>query len=261
MSIASPAVNVMAAAARKAARSLARDLGEVQSLQASVRGADSFVAAARKRASGTLRQELERARPAYGWFDEDGAEDGRDPTRRWVATALDGVVNFSHGSARFAISVALEQKGEATSAVLLDVIQNTLYVAERGQGAYGDDRRLRVSARTELAGALAVFDAARGGEAAVALVRDLARVAPRVAGIRGYGAPSLDLAALAAGRIDAFWAREAALPSLAAGLLIARESGALCSRFDGQPPTRADGDIVAATPGLHEKLLGLLSEG
>ena len=155
MAINSPAINVMIAAARRAGRSLARDFGEVENLQVSVKGAGDFVSAADVRAEQILKEELLRARPAYGWLGEETEEiKGKDPTRRWIVDPLDGTTNFLHGLPHFAISIALEHKRELVAGVVFDPAKDELFVAEKGQGAYLNDRRLRVSARREMLEAL-----------------------------------------------------------------------------------------------------------
>lgn len=252
----SPTLSVMITAARKAGRSLARDLGEVEQLQVSVKGAGDYVTAADRRAEDIVREELMRARPAYGWLgEESGAAEGRDPTRRWIVDPLDGTTNFLHGLPHFAVSIALEYKGEVVAGVILDPAKDELFVAEKGQGAFMNDRRLRVSARRDLIDGLFATGLPFAAKTTLpSTLRDLAKVLPRTAGVRRWGVASLDLAYVAAGRVDGFWERELQPWDMAAGVIIAREAGALVSDMAGGGDMLARGDIIAATPDLFDKL-------
>lgn len=261
MTIASPTINVMVAAARKAGRSLARDLGEVENLQVSVKGVGDFVSNADRRAEDIVKRELMHARPAYGWLGEEtGEEVGKDPTRRWIVDPLDGTTNFLHGMPHFGVSLALEHKGEITHAVVLDPAKDEIFVAEKGAGAYLNDRRLRVSARRDMLEAVFATGLPFGAkETLPQTLRDLAKLLPRTAGVRRFGAASLDLAYVAAGRFDGFWERELKSWDMAAGVLIAREAGALVTDLDGGHDMLSRGDVIAATPDLYPKLLDCLS--
>ena len=151
MALRSPILNVMAGAALKAARGLLRDFGEVEQLQVSVKGPGEFVSTADLKAERTLKTELTRARPGYGLlFEESGAEAGTDPRHRWIVDPLDGTTNFLHGIPHFAISIALERDGEIVAGLVYDPVRDEMYSAEKGLGAYVNDRRLRVSARRQL---------------------------------------------------------------------------------------------------------------
>ena len=145
----------MAAAALKAARGLIRDFGEVEQLQVSIKGPGDFVSNADLKADRTLRGELTRARPGYGLlFEESGAVEGSDKRHRWIVDPLDGTTNFLHGIPHFAISIGLERDGEIVAGVVYEPTRDELYWAEKGAGAYLNDRRLRVSARRQLAEAV-----------------------------------------------------------------------------------------------------------
>ena len=259
MAIQTPALNVMVAAARKAGRSLARDFGEVENLQVSVKGAGDFVSAADLRAEKIIREELMHARPAYGWLGEESEEvKGKDPTRRWIVDPLDGTTNFLHGLPHFAISIALEHKGEVVSAVILDPAKEELFVAEKGGGAFVNDRRLRVSARKEMSEAVFATGVPFGSKRTLPItLKELARLMPQCAGVRRFGSAALDLAYVAAGRYDGFWEREIQPWDMAAGILIAKEAGALVTDLSpGKAPgldMMERGDIVAANPNIFEK--------
>ncbi len=151
MTQASANVNIMIKAARKAARSLLRDFGEVENLQVSAKGPGDFVSRADIKAEQLIRDELTEARPNYGWLgEESGAAKGEDPTRRWIVDPLDGTTNFLHGLPHWAISIGLEHKGEVVAGVVYDPVKDEMFVAEKGAGAYLNDRRLRVSGRREM---------------------------------------------------------------------------------------------------------------
>lgn len=252
MANASPVLNVMIAAARKAGRGLARDFGEVENLQVSVKGAGDFVSNADHRAEKVIREELLRARPAYGFLGEEGEEIiGKDETRRWIVDPLDGTTNFLHGLPHFSISIALERKGEIIAGVIFDVAKDEMFVAEKGGGAFVNDRRLRVSSRRDLGEALLSTGVPFGARKTLpATLKDLTRLMPRSAGIRRLGSAALDLAYVAAGRYDAFWERELKPWDMAAGLVIAKEAGALVEDLSGGTDMLGRGDVLAATPDL-----------
>ena len=261
MPIRSATINVMAQAAHKAARHLVRDFGEVENLQVSIKGPGDFVSAADRRAEQILRQELGRARPGFGFLlEEAGAVGGEDPENRWLVDPLDGTTNFLHGLPHFAISVALERRGELIAGVIYDPIKDELFCAEKGAGAYLNDRRLRVSGRSDLATCLIgtgipVLDWP-GREQGFA--RQLERLADEVAGIRRFGTASLDLAYVAAGRLDGFWEFGLKPWDIAAGIVLVREAGGLVGRLEGDGDLLASGTLVASNPAIHPRIVQLL---
>jgi myo-inositol-1(or 4)-monophosphatase len=249
-------LTVMIAAARKAGRGLARDFGEVEQLQVSKKGPADFVSAADLRAEKILFEELSKARPGYGFLmEERGAVSGTDKTHRWLVDPLDGTLNFLHGLPHFAISIALEREGAIVAGVVYDVVKDELFWAEKGAGAYLQDRRLRVAARGDMHAAIIAtgipFHGAKGHDRALS---ELSRVAPAVAGVRRWGAASLDLAYVAAGRFDGFWERNLEPWDVAAGAILVREAGGFAKEIDGGDFLET-GAIVAA----NERLLGPLT--
>lgn len=257
-------LNLMIQAARKAARRLVRDFGEVEQLQVSVKGIGDFVSNADRQAEDTIREILMDGRPNYGWTGEEtGEEDGKDPTRRWIVDPLDGTTNYLHGLPHWAISIALEHKGEIVSGVIYDPIKDELFAAEAGGGAWLNDRRLRVSARrdvsTMLFGTGFPFGARKGGSE---MLGEIGRMMPRTAGVRRWGVAALDLAYVAAGRFDGFWERGLAPWDMAAGIVLVREAGGLVGRIgeaaQGEDPLPT-GDIIAAAPGAYGPLSKLLA--
>ncbi|MEO0621937.1 MAG: inositol monophosphatase family protein [Pseudomonadota bacterium] len=256
MASASPTLNIMIRAARHAARRLVRDFGEVENLQVSMKGAGDFVSNADRKAEETLREDLMEARPNYGWLGEESEEvKGTDPTRRWIVDPLDGTTNFLHGMPHWAISIALEHKGRIVAAVVYDPVKDEMFVAEQGQGCWLNDRRCRVSARRELAVSVLATGVPFGAKKTLPLMlKDLAALMPRSAGVRRWGAASLDLAYVAAGRFDAFWERELSPWDIAGGMLLVQEAGGLVSTI-GALPGKANpletGSVLACNADLR----------
>jgi myo-inositol-1(or 4)-monophosphatase len=259
----SPALNVMVAAARKAGRGLIRDLGELENLQISKKGPADFVTSADQRTERILVEELTRARPGYGFLvEEAGHIEGRDKTHRFLIDPIDGTTNFMHGIPHFAISIALEREEQLVSAVIFNPATDEMYVAEKGHGAYLNDRRLRVAARQTLTDALIASGAPfLGKEGADAFLGELGAVISTTAGMRRFGAASLDLAWVASGRFDGFWERHLKPWDIAAGILLVREAGGAVSDLDGRDAMLESGHILAANEALHRPLLGLLKAG
>lgn len=262
MATRSPTINVMAAAALKAARGLIRDFGEVEQLQVSVKGPGDFVSTADLRAERTLKTELQRARPGYGLlFEEGGAAEGSDPRHRWIVDPLDGTTNFLHGIPHFAISIALERDAEIIAGVVYEPTRDEMFWAEKGIGAYLNDRRLRVSARRQLADAVIGSGIPfRGRGDHPAYLETLARVMAATSGVRRMGAAALDLAYVAAGRLDGFWEFGLSPWDIAAGLLLVREAGGFVSDLSGGQTMMESGDMLAANNHLHLPLAAMFRE-
>ena len=255
-------LNVMVKAAQKAARSLKRDFGEVERLQVSLKGPGNFVTAADRRAEEILREELARARPGYGFLGEEGGRhEGSDKTHCWIVDPLDGTTNFLHGIPQFAISIGLERDGTVVAGMIYNPVTDELYTAERGSGAFLNDRRLRVAARQRLADAVVGCGLPHHGRGGLAEFRhELALVQDRVAGLRRFGAAALDLAWVASGRLDAFWERNLSPWDMAAGILIVREAGGFVTDLDGDEAMFAKGHIIAGNDTIHRDLLRILKE-
>ncbi len=262
MATRSPILNVMGNAALKAARGLIRDFGEVEHLQVSIKGPGEFVSTADLKAERTLKIELKKARPGYAMlFEEGGAEPGSDPRHRWIVDPLDGTTNFLHGIPHFAISIALERDGEIVAGVVYEPIRDEMYWAEKGLGAYVNDRRLRVSARRQLGEAVVgtgmPFGSRGGYEAYMAT---LGAVMGATSGIRRMGSAALDLAYVAAGRYDGFWEFGLSPWDIAAGILLVREAGGYISDMAGGHDMMASGDVLAANDHLHLPLAALIKD-
>lgn len=259
---ASALMNVMTQAARKAGRVLARDFGEVEHLQVSVKGPADFVTAADLRAEKILFEELSKARPGYGFLmEERGHVDGADKTHRWIVDPLDGTTNFLHGIPLFAISLALEREGEIIAGLIFNPASGETFTAERGKGAFLDDRRIRVSARRELESALfATGIPHRGKPDHDLFLQECRYLMRRSAGIRRMGAASLDLAWVAAGRFDGFWERNLCAWDIAAGVILIREAGGFVSGLNGKQDMLETGGIVAGNTDIHKTLCMALAE-
>lgn len=249
-------LNVMIKAARKAGRSLVKDFREVENLQVSAKGAGDFVSKADIAAEAILKEELRGARPNYGWLGEESAEEqGEDPTRRWIVDPLDGTTNFLHGMPHWAVSIALEHKGEIASAVVYDPAKDELFYAEKGQGAWlGDRQRLRVSGRNQMIETVFATGVPFGGRNYLpATLKDLAALMPQCAGVRRWGAAALDLAYVAAGRYDGFWERGLNIWDIAGGVLLVKEAGGLVEPIREGANILESGQLIAANPEIFEK--------
>lgn len=253
-------LNIMLKAARKAGRSLVKDFREVENLQISVKGAGDFVSKADLAAEKILREELRGARPNYGWLaEESGAEDGEDPTRRWIVDPLDGTTNFLHGLPHWAISIALEHKGQIVAAVIFDAAKDEMFFAEKGGGAWMNDMRLRVSGRRAMIECVFATGLPFAGRPDLPdTLQELARVLPGCAGVRRWGAAALDLAYVAAGRYDGFWERRLNAWDVAAGLLIVREAGALVEPITEGADILSDGEVLCANEAMFAPLAKLV---
>jgi myo-inositol-1(or 4)-monophosphatase len=256
----SPIVNVMVGAARRAARGLLRDFAEVEKLQVLTKSPSDFVSQADLRAEESLRIDLAKARPDFGFLmEESGASGKADAAHRWVVDPLDGTTNFLHGIPHWAISIAVEKRSpdgsaEIIAGVVYAPVADEMFVAEKGGGAFLNESRLRVSARREMAQALFAtgipFGAVPRKDQFSAI---LAELMPQVAGIRRFGSAALDLAWVAAGRYDGYWETGIRPWDMAAGLLLVREAGGYATAPHGADPYPT-GDVVAGSTALHPRL-------
>ena len=254
-------LNVMVQAAFKAGRSLARDLGEVQNLQVSLKGPGDYVSQADRKAEEIIRSELLRARPTYGFLGEESEEiKGSDGAHRWIVDPLDGTTNFLHGIPAFAVSIALERDREIVAGVIFNPATDELYTAERGGGAFLNDRRLRVAGRRKLSDAVVgcgIPHLGRGHHGKFLL--ELRHVMAEVAGVRRFGAVSLDLAYVAAGRLDGFWEKPLAPWDIAAGIIMIREAGGFVSDLEGGGRMFETGGLAAGNEHIHRALLEVVN--
>jgi myo-inositol-1(or 4)-monophosphatase len=265
----SPHLTVMANAAQKASKRLLRDFSEVEQLQVSIKGPSDFVSAADMRAEQTIKEELTKARPGYSFLMEESGASGSDNwTWRWVVDPLDGTTNFLHGMPHWCISIGLERRlqdgsTEMSAGVIYAPAVDEMFWAEKGTGAFMNERRLRVSARREMSEAVFATGIPFGAVAPSkrqAFSRTLSALMPQVAGIRRFGAAALDLAWVAHGRFDGYWELGIKPWDVAAGLLLVREAGGYSTDV-GDGDSLETGNIVAGNPHLHAKLRGYVAEG
>ncbi|MDW3221298.1 MAG: inositol monophosphatase family protein [Paracoccaceae bacterium] len=249
-------LNIMIKAARRAGRSLVKDFREVENLQVSMKGAGDFVSRADINAEKIIKEDLMDARPTYGWLGEEGGgEEGQDPTRRWIVDPLDGTTNFLHGLPHWAVSIALEHKGQIVAGVVFDPAKDEMFFAEKGAGAWMNESRLRVSGRSKMIESLFSTGLPFGGRADLPdTLKEMARIAPVCSGIRRWGAAALDISYVAAGRFDGFWERRLNAWDIAAGLIIVREAGGLAEPIHPSGNIVEDGTIICANEALFSPL-------
>ncbi|MCA3708977.1 MAG: inositol monophosphatase [Phenylobacterium sp.] len=257
MSTQSALLKVMSDAARKAARGLNRDFGELAELQVSRKGAADFVSAADLKAEQAIFESLSKARPGYSFLGEErGLIEGTDKTHTWIVDPLDGTTNFLHAIPHFAINIALQREGVVVAAVTYNPVSNDLFWAEKGKGAFVNDRRLRVAARQRLdESVLATGIPFLGHGQHARFLKELHQISQRVAGVRRFGAAALDLAWVAAGRMDGFWERDLNAWDLAAGVLLVTEAGGKVTTAEGGDDVLTAGSVCAANLDLHPLIL------
>ncbi|MEQ8604632.1 MAG: inositol monophosphatase family protein [Marivibrio sp.] len=263
MLIRSAILNVMTRAAEKAGRALVRDFGEVEQLQVSRKGPADFVSNADRKAEKILREELLKARPDFSLLmEETGTVTGADPDRRFIIDPLDGTTNFLHGLPHWAVSVGFEERGELLAGVIYDPIKDELFWAERGKGAYVNDRRIRVSARQHLSDAVLGTGiphlGIQEGAGKAVFTKRLEKAMNGCAGVRRFGAASLDLAYVAAGRLDGFWERGLSPWDVAAGVVIVREAGGFVLDGKGRTYGLSEPDLIATNELLQKPLVAML---
>ena len=254
-------VTVMVKAAEAAAKSLARDFGEVEQLQVSIKGPSDFVSAADKKAEKSIHQVLSKARPDYSFMmEETGKVEGKDKSKIFYVDPLDGTNNFLHGVPHWCTTIAAEENGEIIAAVTFDVVRNEVFWASKGHGAFIRNKRLRISGRKDMDMALiATSQAAKGRRDADQIAREVTKVAGAVSGIRSYHSAALDLAYVAAGRFDAYWDRGLKSWDAAAGVLLVREAGGIVTEINGGDNPIHAGSILASNAALYQDMRKLLS--
>ena len=254
-------INVMVKAARRAGRSLKRDLGEIEHLQVSLKGPANFVTKADKRAEEMLYEDLAKARPGYGFIGEEGGtREGADKSHTWIVDPLDGTTNFLHGIPQFAISIGLQREGIIIAGVIYNPANDELYIAERGKGAFLNDQRLRVAGRRQLDECVDRLRPAayRPRRPSTGSAMEMAALQNKVAGFRRFGAASLDLAFVAAGRLDGYWERNLQPWDIAAGQIMVREAGGTISDIDGDDDALKTGHVVCGNEFVHGELVKIL---
>jgi myo-inositol-1(or 4)-monophosphatase len=253
-------INVMVKAARRAGRSLKRDLGEIEHLQVSLKGPANFVSLADKRAEEMLFDDLAKARPGYGFIGEEGGpREGADKSHTWIVDPLDGTTNFLHGIPQFAISIALQREATLIAGVIYNPANDELYIAERGKGAFLNDQRIRVAGRRKLDECVIACGLQHIGRGDHELSRvEMAAIQNKVAGLRRFGAASLDMAFVAAGRLDGYWERSLQQWDIAAGQIILREAGGIVTGIEGDDDALTTGHVLCGNEYVHAELLKIL---
>lgn len=259
----SPTINVMLRAAEKAGRSLIRDFGEVEQLQVSRKGPGDFVSAADRRSEEIIFNDLNYARPEYGFLMEEGSGSDVNPDAelRWIVDPLDGTSNFLHGVPHWCISIALEEKGEVIAGVIYDPVKDEVFRAEKGEGAFMRNKRLRVSGRNSFDDAMIATGQPRREMAKQnEFMNEYKAVLQHTGLVRRYGAAALDMAYVAAGRFDGFWERGLHPWDLAAGTLIVKEARGMATTIEGRDVPIHKGNVLAANIELYNDLKNLLNK-
>ncbi|MBL4801863.1 MAG: inositol monophosphatase [Emcibacter sp.] len=262
MALKSAVINVMEMAAQKAGRRLNRDFGEVEHLQVSRKGPATFVTSADLKAEKTIKEELFKARPNIAFLlEEEGEVNLGDGSGRWIVDPLNGTTNFLHGVPHFCISIALEQNGELTAALIYNPITDETYWAEKGRGAFLNDMKIRVSARRDMkTSLLAAGIPYHGTPGHKAFIHSLDTIMGEVSGIRRFGSPALDLAYIAAGKYDGYWESDLNKWDIAAGMLLVREAGGSITTFDGKNKAYETGEVLATNNVIHGPISRLLGK-
>lgn len=256
-------LNVMMKTARKAGRALLKDFTEVEQLQVSMKGPGDFVSRADKQAEITIREDLMAARPTYGFLGEEGTSiQGEDPTRRWIVDPLDGTTNFLHGLPHWAVSIGLEHKGQVVAGVVYDPVKDEMFYAEKGQGAWLNESRIRVSARSKMIESIFATGLPFAGRTELPeTLQALARLLPATAGVRRFGAAALDLAYVAAGRYEGYWEQGLQPWDVAAGIVIVKEAGGLLEAIDPAANPVTGGSIVCANEAIFASFAKVIRQG
>ena len=257
----SPNINIMIKAAEKAARSLIRDFGEIEQLQVSKKGPSDFVSAADTRAEEIIHDELIKSRPTFGFLmEEKGEIKGSDGQHRWIIDPLDGTSNFLNGIPHWATSIALEKDNEIIAGITYDSIRQEIFWVEKGKGAFMRSKRLRVSGRERMDNCIVGSGSpSKGRGNHEVFLKNIEKVLPKTASFRRMGAATLDLAYVAAGRLDGFWEYGIKEWDMAVGYLMVREAGGFATCINGKQNPVYSGNILAANPEIHKQLLTCLS--
>ncbi len=259
MATISPTLSIMIKAAEKAAKGLLRDFNEVEHLQVSRKGPGDFVTAADKKSEEVIFAELQKARPDYSFMmEESGQVKGNDPDNVWIIDPLDGTHNFMHGVPHWSISIALETKGQIVAGVVFDPVKDELFTAEKGGGAWLRNRRLRVSGRNVLEQCMINYGQPAPNKDARDLFYKELQAVQTLAMVRRFASAALDMAYVAAGRIDAYWERGVKPWDVAAGVLIVKEAGGFVSSIENDDNPVHSGNLVTGNQQVHSDLRKIL---
>ena len=262
MRLNSPQINIITKACMKASRSLIRDFGEIENLQVSTKGPGDFVTSADKRTEKILIDELLRAHPEYGIVtEESGIINKANIKNRWIIDPIDGTLNFLNGIPQFAISIGYEEENEIKCGVIFNPIMNEMFCAEKGNGAFLNNSRIRVSKKKKIKDALIVT----GGPKGASKIKDkifseYINVSKNVSNVRKFGSAALDLAYVACGRFDGYWQRELNYWDIAAGVIILKEAGGFIDFFENDTNNPLKKNILASNSNIHEDLKDLINK-
>ena len=262
MRLNSPQINLITRACMKASRSLIRDFGEIENLQVSSKGQGDFVTSADKRTEKILIEELQKAHPEYGIVTEEtGIINKSNNKNRWIIDPIDGTFNFMNGVPQFAISIGYEEENEIKCGVIFNPILNEMFCAEKGNGAYLNNSRIRVSNKKMIKDALVVT----GGPKGASKIKDkifseYISVSKNVSNVRKFGSAALDVAYVACGRFDAYWQRELNYWDIAAGIVILKEAGGFVDFFDEDKNAPLKKNIIASNSFIHDELRELINK-
>ena len=261
MSNRSPLLNVIFQSLNKVTRNMLRDFGEIENLQVSPNSLEQFVSKTEKQITTSLINDLTKSRPEWGIKFNNNTDYVKDKYY-WIIDSLNGRFNFLHGLPHWAVSIALEHKGEIISGVIYDPCKDEMFFAEKGLGAWMNETRIRVSARHSIADSLYATGIPFSGriEDLPETINDLKKLMPKCSGVRRYGAAALDLAYVAAGRYEGYWERNLNNWDIAGGVIIAREAGAMVESISINGDPLIDGNIIAATEVQFNKFAKIIRE-
>jgi len=262
MRLSSPQINLITRACMKASRSLIRDFGELENLQVSSKGPGDFVSSADKRTEKTIIEELQKAHPEYGIITEEtGIINKSNIKNRWIIDPIDGTMNFLNGVPQFAISIAYEENNEIICGVIFNPITNEMFCAEKGNGAYLNNSRIRVSNKKKLKDALLVTGGPEGASKIKnKIYSEYINVSNNVSNVRKFGSAALDMAYVACGRFDGYWQRELKYWDIAAGVIILREAGGFIDFFEDDLSYPLKKNILASNSNIHHELKELINK-
>ena len=262
MKLNSANINVMVKACRKASKSLIRDFGEIEKLQVSLKGPGDFVTNADKKVEKILIEELQKARPEYSILSEEIGEINNDSPNRWVIDPIDGTANFLHGIPHFAISVGLEEKNEIISGIIYDPIKDEMFIAEKGNGSYLNNQRIRVSSRSKLKDCIIFTGGPRqNAKNKSTVIQEYNNLSSEVeTPVRKMGSAALDMAYVAAGRCDGYWQRNLNYWDVAAGIVLVKEAGGFVTDFDGNSKYIENKTILASNSKIGDQMREVLKK-
>ena len=262
MRLNSPQINLITKACLKASRSLIRDFGEIENLQVSSKGPGDFVTSADKRTEKILIEELQKAHPEYGIITEEAGVINKSNTKnRWIIDPIDGTFNFMNGIPQFAISIGYEEENEIKCGVIFNPIMNEMFCAEKGNGAYLNNSRIRVSNKNKIKDALIVTGGPKGAsKIKEKIFSEYINVSNNVTNVRKFGSAALDVAYVACGRFDGYWQRELNYWDIAAGIVILKEAGGFVDFFEEDKSKPLKKNILASNSFIHEELRELINK-